>query len=169
MLDARNQPIGILTQKDVMAALVGTPPAAELEVQPPEALAPVRGKRILVVDDEPEVASLLAEMLSLDGHEVETASNGALALEKLRKGRYDLIVSDSGMPVLDGPGLYREVERLDPRLARSFIFLTGDTLNPRTREFLEGVPVPRLSKPFALEEVRRLVQRVLRGGEPTTA
>ena len=141
---------------------VGAPPAVEPEVQAPEALPLVRGKRILVADDELEVAALLAEMLSLEGHDVDTVANGAIALQKLRERSYDLILSDCGMPELDGPGLYREAERLDPRLLRRFLFLTGDTLNPRTVEFLEKIRAPRLSKPFALEDVRQLVRRALR-------
>ena len=62
---------------------VGTPRAVEPEAATPAALPPVRGKRILIVDDEPEVAALLAEMLSLDGHHVEAGANGAIALRKL--------------------------------------------------------------------------------------
>src|SRR5207244_3076884 len=97
---------------------------------------PVPGKTILVVDDEPGVASILAEALTRDGYMVDTAPNGAVALEKLGAQTYDLIISDSGMPVVSGPELYREVERREPRLARRFVFVTGDILNPRTREFL---------------------------------
>jgi len=63
--------------------------------------------------------------------------------------------------VLSGPDLYREVTRLTPSLARRFVFVTGDILNPRTREFLDRVGVPRLEKPFTIETVKRVVRRVL--------
>jgi len=141
---------------------VGTPPVVEPEVAAPGAVPLVRGKRILVADDEPEVTALLAEMLALDGHHVDTAPNGAVALQKLREQRYDVIVSDCGMPELDGPALYREAECVDPRLARRFVFLSGDTLNPKNLEFLERAGVRRLAKPFTLDEVRGLVQQALR-------
>jgi CheY-like chemotaxis protein len=49
---------------------------------------PVHGASILIVDDEPEVASLLAEILEEDAHRVETASNGVTALDKLGDGTY---------------------------------------------------------------------------------
>lgn len=138
------------------------PPAAEREAGAPEAPQPIRGKTILVVDDEPRVAAVLASLLSADGHHVETAGDGAAALAKLEARSYDLILTDIRMPELDGPGLYRAVERRHPELLRRLGFLTGDTLSPETRAFLEQIEAPSLSKPFTLAEVRQVVQRALR-------
>ena len=140
---------------------VGTAPLIGEAPGPLDEAPPVPGKTILVVDDEPGVASILAEALTRDGYMVDTAPNGAVALEKLGAQTYDLIISDSGMPVVSGPELYREVERREPRLARRFVFVTGDILNPRTREFLERIGAPRLEKPFTLENVKRVVRRAL--------
>jgi PAS domain S-box-containing protein len=147
----------------------------ELPVEAPEAAAVqvtqgivqpmVRGKRILVVDDEPGISGVLAEVLQLDGHVVETVANGEAALAKLQEQAYDVIVSDIRMPELDGPGLYWEMERRDPSLLHRVVFLTGDTLNAGTREFLEQTGVPCLSKPFALSDVREIVQRILQAQE----
>ena len=139
-------------------------PVAEKEAGAPEAAAPVRGEAILVVDDEPEIAALLADILAAGGQEVETAANGALALDKLGKRAYGAILSDIKMPELDGPGLYRELERRHPDLASRVIFLTGDTLAPGTAEFLGRTGAPVLTKPFRVEEVIRVVQRVLQRG-----
>jgi two-component system NtrC family sensor kinase len=83
------------------------------------------------------------------------------ALERLKARVYDLILSDLRMPELDGPGLYREAGRLDPALQRRFIFLTGDTLSPEAREFLEETRVPSLVKPFTVEDVRRIVREAV--------
>ena len=140
---------------------MGVAPATRDDPGALDAALPVPGKSILVVDDEQAVASMLAEALTRDGYTVDTAANGAAALRRLEVQRYDLIISDSGMPVLNGPELYREVERREPHLARRFVFLTGDILNPRIQEFLEGVDAPRLEKPFTLDSVKRVVRRVL--------
>ncbi len=143
---------------------VVTAPEAVPAVPALEARLTLSGKAILVVDDEPAIAEMLAEMLSVDGHHVEIAANGVVALDKLRGQAYDLVLSDLRMPELDGPGLYQELERHHPGLCRRIIFLTGDALGPETRAFLERIAAPTVSKPFAWEEVRRVVQRVLRAG-----
>ena len=139
----------------------GTPPDTTDEPDSGDAALPVAGKTILVVDDEPAVAALLAEALSRDGYKVDMAANGAIALRMLGARSYDLIISDSGMPVLGGRELYREVERREPHLTRRFIFVTGDILNPRTRAFLAHTGAPQLEKPFTVESVKRVVRRAL--------
>jgi two-component system NtrC family sensor kinase len=140
---------------------VETPPGGSDERDDLATAPPVPGKTILVVDDEPAVASLLAEALSRDGYKVDMAANGAVALRMLGARDYDLIMSDSGMPVLSGPELYREVERREPRLTRRFVFVTGDILNPRTRAFLASTGAPQLEKPFTVESIKRVVRRAL--------
>jgi DNA-binding NtrC family response regulator len=121
----------------------------------------VQGARILVVDDEPGIAGVLTEVLQLDGHVVETVGDGEAALGKLAARGYDLILSDIRMPDLDGPALYREVQRRYPDLLRRFIFLTGDVMSPETSQFLMQTAVPCLNKPFTLDMVRLVVQRAL--------
>ena len=144
-----------------IALPVRTPPVAVLASQTAEVPPPLRGKAILVVDDEPAVASILAEILACDGHQVETAANGAIALDKLQERAYDLILSDLRMPGLDGPGLYQELARHHPGLQRRIIFLTGDALSLQAQTFLEQTQGPSLSKPFSLQEVQWVVRRVL--------
>src|SRR6185503_392775 len=120
-----------------------------------------KGGKILVVDDEAHVAGVLAEMLAVDGHRIDVAPNGALALDRLRQGSYDLVLSDIRMPELDGLGLYQEVRRLHPEMARRFVFLTGDRLSSETGKFLATAGAPSLAKPFHLDEVLSVVRRML--------
>jgi hypothetical protein len=140
---------------------VEAPTRAEPTAPTAEEQSPVAAKAILIVDDEPVVGMVLADLLSGDGHRPDTAANGAVALEKLQADSYDLVLSDLRMPVLDGPGLYREIERRHPEMVRRFVFMTGDTLSAGTREFLERTGAPSLNKPFSLDEVRRVIQRTL--------
>jgi CheY-like chemotaxis protein len=123
--------------------------------------APRVAKTILVVDDEPGITRALAYLLHRDGHTVDTAANGRLALAKLQTQAYELILCDLRMPDLDGPGLYQALQQQYPHLLRRIIFLTGDTLSSEARTFLAQTEVPRLSKPFRAAEVRRLVHHVL--------
>jgi CheY-like chemotaxis protein/anti-sigma regulatory factor (Ser/Thr protein kinase) len=140
---------------------VGRPDATAAEAKAPDAAAPLPQGTILVVDDESEVAALLAEMLTGWGHRADTATDGVAALEKLAERPYDVILSDLRMPGLDGPALYREVERRYPHLISRFVFLTGDALGDDTRAFLDSVRAPRLGKPFSMDEVVRVLRHVL--------
>jgi PAS domain S-box-containing protein len=126
------------------------------------AAPPVPGGAVLVVDDEADVAAVLAEMLSGDGHQVDTVPNGRAAIERLERRRYDLVMSDLRMPELDGPGLYRMLESRFPDMLGRVIFLTGDALGPGVVTFLERVARPTVSKPFAAADVHRITQEVLR-------
>ena len=89
-------------------------------------------------------------------------ANGRLAQTQLEAHAYDLILCDVRMPELDGPSLYRLVERQQPHLCPRFIFLTGDTLEPATQAFLEASGAPCLPKPFPIAEARRTIRRLLR-------
>lgn len=134
-----------------------TPEAREAETTPPGP-----GKAILVVDDEPEVRQVLVDILTADGHQVGLAANGARALDKLGERAYDLILSDVRMPELNGLELYHEINYRYPSLRGRFVILTGDTLNPGIKEFVEQNGVQALSKPFVPEEVLQMVRKVLR-------
>ncbi len=131
---------------------------ARLEREPSQPSGP---KAILVIDDEREITTILAELLEQDGHHVDTADDGAVALEMLERQAYDLIVSDTKMPRLDGIDFFRRAIETQPRLARRVIFLTGDTLSDDKLKFLERLHVPVLAKPFDLEEVLRVVRETL--------
>jgi CheY-like chemotaxis protein len=114
---------------------------------------------ILVVDDEPDVAELLAATLALDQHQVDTAANGAEALGRLLERSYDVIVSDMKMPGMSGAELYREIARRSPGLERRMIFISGDSFNPTNRDFIAATGAVCVCKPFDVDQLRRLVTR----------
>jgi two-component system NtrC family sensor kinase len=135
-----------------------------MSVAQPPAIAELpsaQGKAILIIDDESGIRNGLAHLLRRDGYKVETAANGLLGLAKLQEQVFDLVLCDLRMPKLDGPGLYRELQHRQPQILPQIIFLTGDTLSPETRAFLEQTNVPRLTKPFTAAEVRRVVGRAV--------
>jgi CheY-like chemotaxis protein len=119
-----------------------------------------------VVDDEADVARVLVEILGADGHQVDSATNGAEALAKLDRLPYDVILSDTRMPVLDGYGFFTELERRHPELRRRVAFLTGDVLNVKERDLLEHTGAPTLAKPFDLKDLRRIVHQLLDDDRP---
>ena len=120
----------------------------------------IRG-RILVVEDEVEIAQMVAEVLRRDGHEIRLASSGRDALARLAAEPVDLILSDLRMPDLDGPGLHRELVALAPALAKRVVFVTGDILTPETGRFLGETGLPVLEKPLDPYDLRLKVRAYL--------
>ena len=72
--------------------------------------------RVLVVDDEPSIRDLLSKMLALVDYHVDVASNGQSALEHMRLGRYDLLITDLRMPGMDGISVIHAARRLQADL-----------------------------------------------------
>jgi PAS domain S-box-containing protein len=130
------------------------PDRGEHEERPRQAAA--ASARVLVVDDEPDIADVLAEILRLDGFTVDTASGGRGALELLDDATYELVISDLRMPDMDGPTLFRTLERTRPEVARRMLFVTGDTLSPDASAFVEASGVPVIEKPFDAQKIRRI-------------
>jgi CheY-like chemotaxis protein len=110
------------------------------------------GRHVLVVDDEPTVAAMLARMLAGEGYHVDTVTSGDDALARLAGRRYDVVVTDVRMPGVDGRQLY---SHCGPSAGGpAFVFMTGDALTGETAAFLAEAGAPHLTKPFVLEDVR---------------
>jgi PAS domain S-box-containing protein len=137
-------------------------PAAEVVdmeiVEPaviPAAAQPLR--RALVVDDEPDIADTIRELLEREGFLVEVASDGASALMALDRSEFDVVLSDLRMPGVSGPEMYERVREIRPQLLSKIAFVTGDTLGASMDEFLKESGRPVLEKPFTRAGVRCLV------------
>jgi CheY-like chemotaxis protein len=119
--------------------------------------APQTRRRVLVVDDEPQVRATVAEALALEGYEVTEAGNGAEALSLLASAAPDAILLDLWMPVMDG-WAFRRAQLLThpqiPVVVLSAQSLSGDRLS-------ELRPDALLGKPFDLQALYDAVQTVL--------
>jgi PAS domain S-box-containing protein len=155
--------IGVASRPDGGAlftiTLPGTAPAPRpraVEEAPP----PIAG-RVLVVDDEVEIAQMVSEVLNRDHHQVSVARSGRQALEHLAAHPADLILSDLRMPDLDGPALHRALASSSPDLARRMVFVTGDVLTPETARFLAETSLPVIEKPIDPYDLRLKVRAYL--------
>jgi CheY-like chemotaxis protein len=117
----------------------------------------MRVLRVLVVDDQEHMRELLVETLSADGHTVDPAEDGVVALRLIDQQTYDLVVSDLQMPQVDGPKLYEEVRKRRPDSAPRFVFITGEDEAPGYGRFLVDTKAPVVTKPFKLKEFRQLL------------
>jgi CheY-like chemotaxis protein len=121
----------------------------------------VEREHILIVEDEPTVAELIADVLAEEGHSVDTLLDSRAALSRLEEKSYSLVICDLKMPYVDGPGLYRALVRRENPLQHRVLFVTGDTMGPRTLEFLKSSGLPYLAKPFLVEELKEAVRLAL--------
>ena len=136
--------------------------AAAAEVAPPAAPDEVPfSLNVLVIDDEPDIAAMVAEMLRQDGHVAEIASDARAALRIVERADVDLIVSDLRMSDLDGPGLHRAIREKRPDLADRILFITGDVLAADIDQFLAETGAAVVEKPIDPVAFRRAVARKL--------
>jgi two-component system NtrC family sensor kinase len=144
-------------------------PTARLHQVPavvaPPAAAPKRdvfkGARLLVVEDEPALASAVKEAFVDAGFVVDRAGDGEEGLARVAENHYDLIVCDLKMPRVDGIRFYRAMTAATPALARRVIFVTGDVAGTEAERFLEQSGCRWLPKPFRLADLLRVAAEVL--------
>ena len=119
------------------------------------------GARVLIVEDEPTVALLIAEVLRDEGLSVETLFDGREALARAAQRSYDLVICDLKMPGLDGRQFYEALVSTGSPLRDRAIFVTGDPLSAATLEFFEHHRLPYVPKPFRVEELLQAVRGLL--------
>jgi CheY-like chemotaxis protein len=122
--------------------------------------------RILIVDDEEPLRTLVARGLALDGHDCRTASDGAEALEVLaaEQGRFDVLLTDIRMPLMDGIALALAAKQDYPDLA--IVLMTGYAEQRERARSLEAIVAEVMTKPFTLAELRQVVLRVIEDSLP---
>ncbi|MDA1093492.1 MAG: response regulator [Acidobacteria bacterium] len=133
-----------------------TRPAA-VTLPPPVA----SGSTVLVVEDEPALASAVADALTDAGYRVDRAGDGEEALERIATKVFDLVVCDLKMPRVDGPAFYRILSQRKPSLARHVLFVTGDVAGTEAERFLLESGCRWLLKPFRLADLLRVASEVL--------
>jgi PAS domain S-box-containing protein len=121
----------------------------------------VAGASILVVEDEPHLASAVVDALRDAGYLVDHASDGEEALAKVKAQAFDLVVCDLKMPRLDGKAFYRMLSAAAPALATRVIFVTGDVAGTEAEQFLKESACRWLAKPFRLGDLLRAVRDTL--------
>ena len=126
-------------------------------------------KRLLVVDDEPNLLVAVAACLRGEGYEVTTARSGREALVRLAETMPDLIVSDIRMPGMDGYTLARHIRSSARTALVPIVFLTAkDETADRIEGFRNGVDA-YLTKPFEPDELVAVIKSILSRVERTHA
>nr|AYM53897.1 response regulator [Corallococcus coralloides] len=139
----------------------GSRPAG-LPGAPPEGGAQAR--RVLVVDDYEDNRELYSMYLEMQGFEVQTAENGAEALERARASNPDVILMDLSLPVMSGWDAIREL-KADPRTgAIPVIALTGHAMATHIERAREVGADDFAAKPCVPSDVEQKIRDLLKGG-----
>src|ERR1017187_6127856 len=116
----------------------------------------IRGKRILLVDDESGLREALRLLLEIDDHIVAEADNGAEAPDLFTKGQFDLVTTDLEMPVMKGNELAVRIKKLAPKqpilMVTAYEIKIGDSENP-----VDSI----LNKPFTFDDLRGAIAKLL--------
>jgi len=119
----------------------------------------MESKRILVVDDQESMRDMLADLLDMMGHQTRTASGGAEALETLREGPIDLVITDLNMPEMDGMELTKRIKASSPELP--VIVITGYGTFHTERQVLASGADGYIPKPCTIHRVQETVNAAL--------
>jgi signal transduction histidine kinase/ActR/RegA family two-component response regulator len=118
-----------------------------------------RPARILVIDDEELVRDILSRMLRVKGHQVVVASNGEEGIERFKKGEFDLVFTDLGMPKISGWDVGRAIKGMNSKVPIAMITGWGMELN-REKMSESGIDLV-VSKPFNFDRVIQLVSEAI--------
>lgn len=121
-------------------------------------MAAERVRRVLVVDDEENTRLALTRLLSREGYQVRTASNGNEALCQLRNNPAELIITDLNMPEMNGLTFLRELNREHPMSNVIMITAFGEV-----ESYLEALNLgvfEYINKPIRLEELKKVMGKI---------
>ena len=133
-----------------MAASIAPP----LETIPPLSSDRFRA-RVLVIDDEPAILRAFRRVLF--SHEVEIATSGLEAIQKLGESSFDVIFCDVMMPEMSGIEVYQQIHERFPGQEQRLVFMTGGAFAEPAAQFIEATSNPKLKKPFTGSSLRALV------------
>ncbi|MEK7381801.1 MAG: ATP-binding protein, partial [Elusimicrobiota bacterium] len=131
------------------------------EIEEPVQYPSVPGKRVLVIDDEADIAEVIARLLREDGDEVEVVHGGPEALKLLETQVFDLVISDMEMELVKGPDIFKWLAAGGGSSSAKVLFVTGDILNPKVLDFLYKSKAAYLAKPFDIDDLRQAARRLL--------
>jgi DNA-binding NtrC family response regulator len=126
---------------------------------------PVPGKLpVLVIEDEPSVLAFVKAALERAGYNVVPVETGVQALDVLASGAFLGVVSDMRTPGgVDGANVHAWITQHKPELASRLVFITGDIVSEETAATLRKTGAPCVEKPFRVQQLIDVVQRVFGG------
>ena len=117
-------------------------------------------RKVLIVDDNPNMSSLLSEMLEVFDCASARAGDGPEAIEKIEQDHYDLVITDMRMPKMSGLELLQKIKEKRPDMP--VVVISGYALDEEGNDILSGQADGFLSKPFKMSDIEQLLETVVK-------
>ena len=161
-----SKPMFMSDLRETLMSALGQKPADAVQRLLPEKNADFKGKHILLVEDNELNREIAQEILQEYGFLVDTAENGAVAVEKVSTaapGSYDLVLMDVQMPIMDGYTATRKIRALDDpaRAKLPIIAMTANAFDEDRRNALESGMNGFLSKPIVIDDLVQELRKIL--------
>ena len=160
---------GVGTKFEIRLPIVAPPKTTTAAVRDEGQPASDRRLSILVVDDEPAVLEILRHFLESDEHRVVTCDNARNALGQALQQPFDVVFTDWRMPEMNGEVFYGRLLQDHPQLRGKVVFITGDTFDTNIVEIASRDGSALINKPFTLETIRGIIQRLMNQGDLAAA
>lgn len=118
-------------------------------------------KKILIVEDQPQISRILADVLIKSGFKIEIANNGAIGVLKTKEFKPDLIFMDIMMPIKNGYEATKEIRAIDEFQKTPIIMLTAKGQSSDKEEALAAGATDFLTKPFSPKKILEVVKSIL--------
>lgn len=116
--------------------------------------------RILIVDDNPNMASLLSEMLEVFDYESIRAGDGFEAIEQIERDHFSLVITDMRMPKMSGLDLLKKIKATNPDLP--VVVISGYALDEEGNSLLSKMADGFLNKPFKMSDIEDLLRTIVK-------
>lgn len=119
-------------------------------------------KRVLIVEDEEEIATIVEDILNICEADAIIAPQGSEALNALEKQSINFVISDITLPDTDGIELYQSIKSKYPRLKDRFLFMSGYSIDDEMERFLSETGNSYIQKPFHIDDLQEKIKKYLR-------
>lgn len=121
----------------------------------------MKKKRVLIVEDEEEIALILEDILSMYETDAVIASEGSSALDLLRANSVNFVISDINLPDIDGVTLYQSIRAKYPSLSDRFLFISGHSPDDKMEKMLSETGNSFIQKPFHINDLQEKIKKYL--------
>ena len=118
-------------------------------------------KRVLVVEDEPDLSAVFENLLNVFGVQSSVADSAAMAIKCLEEAKYDFLIIDLTLPDQAGTDLYKEIILSHPEYRGRVIFTSGMSVTEDLNKIMSEDGISFLAKPFSIEKLKQVLETVV--------